>query len=84
VALARAAGRLIALCAGHARSAREAGWYWDAAIGLLDGLCDVGGQRFRGAPAELRVERLALLEASLRSGPGVGAPHSAPGLSHSS
>jgi hypothetical protein len=66
VALARAAGRLIALCAGHARSAREAEWYWDAAIGLLDGLCDVGGPRFRGAPAELRVERLALLEASLR------------------
>jgi hypothetical protein len=60
VALARAAGRLIALCGAHARPGAEAGWWWDAAIGLLDELCDVGA---RGRPAP-RAAHVAALEAS--------------------
>ena len=43
--LASAAGHLLALSARDAWDAREAEWYWNQAIGLLDRLCDVGAQR---------------------------------------
>jgi hypothetical protein len=47
--LASATGHLIGLCARDAWDAREAEWYWNQAIGLLDRLCDVGAQERRGA-----------------------------------
>jgi len=42
IALASTAAQLIALCAREARDTPEAEGCWDAAIGLLDQLCDVG------------------------------------------
>jgi hypothetical protein len=63
--LASAAGQLLALCARDARDAREAEWYWNQAIALLDRLCDVGAQGQRGEAAGVRTQRpAALLEAS--------------------
>jgi hypothetical protein len=41
-ALARASGQLLALCACLAEEPKDAAWFWDAAIGLLDRMCDVG------------------------------------------
>ena len=49
VYLAREAARLIARSARHAADARERERHWDAAIGLLDRLCDVGTPARRGA-----------------------------------
>jgi len=63
--IARAAGRLIGLCAREAPNAREAEWYWNAAIGLLDRLCDVGAEQRRAAPTPVRADRLDWLEVVL-------------------
>src|SRR5215203_2020773 len=60
VYLAREAARLIARSARHAPCARERERHWDAAIGLLDRLCDVGAPVRRGPG--MRAERLAQLE----------------------
>ena len=60
VYLAREAARLIARAARHAPCAREQERCWDAAIGLLDRLCDVGAPRRHGSG--VRAERLARLE----------------------
>ena len=63
--LASAAGHLIASCARDAADAREAEWYWNQAIALLDRLCDVGAQGQRGEAAGARTQRrAALLDAS--------------------
>ncbi|GAA0607771.1 hypothetical protein GCM10009416_50830 [Craurococcus roseus] len=48
--LASAAGHLLALRARDAWDAREAEWYWNQAIGLLDRLCEVGAQARQAAP----------------------------------
>lgn len=50
VAAAGAVGRLLARAAREAPDACEADRLWDMAIGLLDRLCEVGGER-AGAPA---------------------------------
>ena len=70
VELAREAARLIARAACRAPCARERERHWDAAIGLLDRLCDVGApaQR-RGGLGGVRTERLARLEPR-RDAPG--------------
>jgi hypothetical protein len=47
--LASAAGHLLASCARDAWDAREAEWYWNQAIGLLDRLCEVGAQARQAA-----------------------------------
>ena len=59
--LASAAGHLLALCARDAPDAREAEWYWNQAIGLLDQLCEVGAQARQdaaGVPAAGPAPRL--------------------------
>ena len=61
VHLAREAARLIARSARHAADARERERHWDAAIGLLDRLCDAGVPAPRRGPG-VRAERLARLE----------------------
>jgi hypothetical protein len=61
VYLAREAARLIARSARHAADARERERHWDAAIGLLDRLCDTGAPAQRRGPG-VRAERLARLE----------------------
>jgi hypothetical protein len=62
--LASAAGQLLAMCARDAWDAREAEWYWNQAIALLDRLCDVGAQGQRAEAAGARTQRpAALLEA---------------------
>ena len=58
--LAAAAGRLLTLCARDAPDEREAEWYWNAAIGLLDQLSGVGAEARPVHPVQ--VERLARLE----------------------
>jgi hypothetical protein len=45
IAAAGAVGRLLARAAREATDPREADRLWDIAIGLLDRLCDVGGER---------------------------------------
>ena len=65
VYLAREAARLIARAARHAPNARERERHWDAAIGLLDRLCDVGVPAARRGPG-VRAERLARLESTPR------------------
>jgi hypothetical protein len=60
VDLARGAARLVARSARRAPCAREQERHWDAAIGLLDMLCDVGAPT-RCGPG-IRAERLAQLE----------------------
>jgi hypothetical protein len=50
LALARAAGQLLARSACLARDSHDAAWLWNAAIGLLDRMCDVG----RATRAELQ------------------------------
>lgn len=69
IALARAAGQLLALCASQAGDAREAQRLWTMAIGLLDRMCDVG-MPARQAGAASRPVGLASLEASLPLRPG--------------
>jgi hypothetical protein len=54
-----------------ARPGAEAGWWWDAAIGLLDALCEVGAEARAGAPGSWPAH-LARLEASLGLDPGAG------------
>jgi len=54
--LASAAGHLLGLCARDAQDAREAEWYWNQAIGLLDRLCGVGAQGRRDAARDVRAE----------------------------
>jgi hypothetical protein len=66
IALAYEAGQLLALCARCARGAHEAEWYWSAAIGLLDRLCEVGVSGARNAPGGARVDRLLEIEPILR------------------
>jgi hypothetical protein len=61
VELAREAARLIARAARRAADARERERHWDAAIGLLDRLCDVGAPAAPRGPG-VRAERLARLE----------------------
>ncbi len=61
VYLAREAARLVARAARRAPGAREQERYWDAAIALLDRLCDVGAPAARRGPG-VRAERLARLE----------------------
>ena len=59
--LASAAGHLLASCARDAWDAREAEWYWNQAIGLLDRLCEVGAQARQdaaGVPAAGPAPRL--------------------------
>jgi hypothetical protein len=63
-AMASHAARLIAQLARSAPDARERDWYWNAAIGLLDRLCDVGAPT--RLPQEVRGDRLAWLEDMLR------------------
>ena len=60
VYLAREAARLLARSARRAADARERERHWDAAIGLLDRLCDVGAPRRHGP--WVRAERAARLE----------------------
>ncbi len=60
VDLAREAARLVARAARRAPDAREQERCWDAAIALLDRLCDVGAPVRRGPG--VRAERLARLE----------------------
>jgi len=62
--MASEAARLIARQARNAVDAREQEWYWNAAIGVLDKLCDVGAA-WRQAPG-IPAERLAQLEALSR------------------
>ena len=81
VDLARGAARLVARSARRAPCAREQERHWDAAIGLLDRLCDVRApQRGPG----IRAERLARLEnmppAGQRTHPGAREEKSAPYL----
>ncbi len=64
VNIARGAARLIARSARRAPCAREQERHWDAAIGLLDILCDVGAPT-RCGPG-IRAERLAQLEGTPR------------------
>ena len=64
VDLAREAARSIARSARRAADAREREGHWDAAIGLLDRLCDVGAPRRHGPG--VRAERLARLESTPR------------------
>ena len=64
VELAREAARLVARSARRATDARERERHWDAAIGLLDRLCDVGAPRRHGPG--VRAERLARLESTPR------------------
>ncbi len=59
--LARETARLIARSARYVPCARERERHWDAAIGLLDRLCDVGGPPVRHGSG-VRAERLAQLE----------------------
>ena len=61
VYLAREAARLIARAARRAADAREQERCWDAAIGLLDRLCDAGAPAARRGPG-VQAERLARLE----------------------
>jgi hypothetical protein len=77
VTMASQAARLIAQLARSAQTAREREWYWNAAIGLLDRLCDIG------APVRpafgVRTDRLVWLEDTLRprqgqAGGDVGTP----------
>ena len=68
VNLATQAARLIARLAHRTPCAREQERYWDAAIGLLDRLCDVGAPT-RGEPG-IRAERLLDLENTPRSRQG--------------
>ena len=60
--LASAAGHLLAMCARDAWDAREAEWYWNQAIALLDRLCEVGVQERQrsaaGVPAARPAPRL--------------------------
>ena len=70
VYLAREAARLIARAARRAPDAHERKRHWDAAIGLLDRLCDVGAPVRRGPG--VRTDRLAQLENTPR--PRQGAP----------
>ena len=65
VYLAREAARLIVRSARHTPDARERERHWDAAIGLLDRLCDVGALT-RPRP-RIRAERLSQLENTPRS-----------------
>jgi hypothetical protein len=82
VNLARGAARLVAKSARRAPCAREQERHWDAAIGLLDRLCDVGAPT-RCGPG-LRAEHLARLEnmppARQRTHPGAREEKSAPYL----
>src|SRR5215218_10066284 len=60
VYLAREAARLLARAARHAADARERERRWDAAIGLLDRLCDAGAPaQGRRGPGGVLPERLA-------------------------
>ena len=77
VHLAREAARLVARAARHVTCARERERHWDAAIGLLDRLCDVGALLRRGSA--VRAERLAQLENTPR--PRRDAPGRAEGKS---
>ena len=61
VELAREAARLVARSARRATDARERERHWDAAIGLLDRLCDVGVPAARRGPG-VQAERLSQLE----------------------
>jgi len=58
--MANYAARLITRLAQGASDAREQEWYWNAAIGVLDRLCDVGAP-LRSEP-NIPAERLAQLE----------------------
>ena len=82
VNLAREAARLIARSARRAPCGGEQERHWDAAIGLLDRLCDVGAPT-RCGPG-MRAERLARLEnmppARQRTRPGAREEKSAPYL----
>ncbi|MGG5817721.1 hypothetical protein [Falsiroseomonas sp. HW251] len=51
IAAAGAVGRLLARAAREAPDPKEADRLWDLAIGLLDRLCDVGGERVAPSPA---------------------------------
>jgi hypothetical protein len=51
VAAAGAVGRLLARAARETHDPREADRLWDLAVGLLDRMCDVGGQRTGAAAA---------------------------------
>jgi hypothetical protein len=64
VNLAREAARLLARSARRTSCAHEQERHWNAAIGLLDRLCDVGAPTRRGPG--VRAERLAQLENTLR------------------
>ena len=73
---ARATARLISLCAREAADAGEKEWYWRAAIGLLDRLCEVGAEaRCAAAASALPPDRLAWLEKILEGRrPAMDAP----------
>ncbi len=62
VYLGREAARLLARAARHAPCARERERHWDAAIGLLDRLCDAGAPAQGRRGPGVRAERLARLE----------------------
>ena len=54
---------------------READWFWNQAIGLLDRMCEVGLEEGRRQPGTPRPDRLEWLEATLQArGPRPEAP----------
>jgi hypothetical protein len=67
VYLGREAARLIARAARRAPCARERERHWDAAIGLLDRLCDVGAPAQGRRGPGVRAERLSQLGNTPRS-----------------
>jgi len=64
LSMANYAARLITRLAQSASDASEQEWYWNAAIGVLDRLCDVGAP-LRREPG-IQAERLAQLENTSR------------------
>lgn len=81
--LASAAGHLLSSCARDAPDPREAEWYWNQAIGLLDRLCEAGAHEERGAAVGVRAggatargEPLDALSGTGESGGGPPRPSS--------
>jgi hypothetical protein len=65
VPLARATGQLLALCARDAQNKVDAEWYWHAAIGLLDRLCDIRGPAQSAAGQRIVVAPLSASDGRL-------------------
>jgi hypothetical protein len=57
--------QLIDLCAGAAGGAREREWWWNAAIGILDRLCEAGERGPSARAPRVAEDRVAWLERTL-------------------